>query len=548
MGKSPKTEGEPKVGRPTKFRDNLPAIAEALKAEGWTNDRIAELFGVSRSTVYKWIDELQEFSDAIKRGRRAATDLVEAAHLKAAVGYFVPETRLFQHEGRVIREDIMRFIPGDVRAQMNWLRNADPHAWGRGEGGQPLLPPAPADVAPAQTFAEFCQRAGYPIPFDKQEEMRAFTFDDESNASRLLLGSRGYGKTDYVTILGTAWEIYRRRGQGPHGGFRALVLTKSDDRNKAIIAEITKALVANGASLEAATTHHVREASLRGKDHSVEALTVGSNAVRGHHPDIVLLDDPVTEEDVSEATRRKLERKYNELVKLKANIVLIGQPVHVFDLYETLRPLVRVMEVPHGTIPELDHDLVAMRLAGVSETSINASYHLKVSSETGNPLSGVSWIDALPLGDSVAFIDPSFKGGDYTAMTIGRAHFDGIAVHGYAWKKAWDACLDDIAKACAEHNVRRLGFECNSLGTMPLPILRAKLPGVGVSGKDSTGFKHSRIMAAGTFAKQIHVSKQSMQIWKDQVVKYEYGSKFDDSPDSLASLLEWIGLIRGKKR
>ncbi len=302
-------------------------------------------------------------------------------------------------------------------------------------------------------------------------------------------------------------------------------------------------------TLEKDNTHYFRLKGLHGKDHSVSALTIGSTSLRGRHPDLIIMDDPVTEEDVSEATRAKLQRKYNELTKLCQNIAIIGQPVHVFDLYETLRPLLKVMEVPHGTIPELDHDLVAMKLAGVSETSINASYHLKVTSETGNPLAKVQYLDKFPTGDSVAFIDPSFRGGDYTAMSVGRQHFDGIAVQGFAWKKSWEDCLDDIRKAVVQFNIRRLCFETNCLGSMPLKVLREALTdlGVGVVGKDSTGYKHSRIMAAGTFAKFIFLAKTSHRIYIDHTTKYEYGSKFDDAPDSLASLLEWIGLIRGKK-
>ena len=76
------------------------------------------------------------------------------------------------------------------------------------------------------------------------------------------------------------------------------------------------------------------------------------------------------------------------------------------------------MEVPHGSIPELDHDLEAQRLAGVSEESIQASYFLKVISEHLSPLDKIKYIDRYPPGDSIAFIDPSFEGGDYTALSF----------------------------------------------------------------------------------------------------------------------------------
>ncbi len=79
-------------------------------------------------------------------------------------------------------------------------------------------------------------------------------------------------------------------------------------------------------------------------------------------------------------------------------------------------------------------------------------------------------------------------------------------------------------------------------------MLRQMLPpGIGVVGKKSTNNKHSRIMNVGPFAEQIHLAKSSDRVYIEQVVMYEYGATHDDAPDSLASCLEWIGLIRGKK-
>ena len=56
-----------------------------------------------------------------------------------------------------------------------------------------------------KTFEQFCIDSGYPAPFEKQNEMREFVIciDDP----RLLLGSRGYGKTDYAVVMGLAYQI-----------------------------------------------------------------------------------------------------------------------------------------------------------------------------------------------------------------------------------------------------------------------------------------------------------------------------------------------------
>lgn len=392
-----------------------------------------------------------------------------------------------------------------------------------------------------KTFEEFVEAAGYPTPYPKQLEMRAFGIEGEG--PRLLLGSRGYGKTDYITILGVAYDIYLHRETS------WVVITKSKVRNTALIEEIAKALMQNGVTLEKQNSSCIRVNGLAGKDHSVEVLTVKSS-IRGRHPKKILMDDPVTDEDTSEAVRLQVQRKYNEAFKLCSNITILGQPAHAQDLYAKLRPLLaQKMEVPYGSIPELDHDLEAQRLAGVDEKSIQASYFLKIVSDGQAPFEKINYLDRYPVGDSVAFLDPSHKGKDTSALTILRQHFQGVAVVGFAAHRAWNHWLDEIVPKLLKFGVKKLCVECNGLGDQPVLMLRQLLhgKGVGVVGIDSTDNKHARIMAAGGYAHLIHLSKESDRAYTDQVVQYEYGSKLDDAPDSLATCLKWLGLIRGKQ-
>lgn len=391
------------------------------------------------------------------------------------------------------------------------------------------------------SFKDFCIKSGYEEPYPKQIEMMEFGMN--AGVARLLLGSRGYGKTDYVVVLGIAYQIYLNYD------FTVLIVTKSEERNTAMLSEIARICEVNGVVFETQNARSLKVFGTIGKENTVSSITTRSSSVRGRHPDLIVMDDPVTEDDVSEATRKQVQRLYNELNKLTQNILIIGQPVHKSDLFETLRPLLKTMEVPHGSIPELDVDLLAMELAGVSKESISASYHLKVLSDAQTPFDTVNYIDEFPFTEaSVAFIDPSFEGGDYTALSIAKGYFDGVAIKGRVWKRAWDHCIEDIIVELEKCNVQRLCFETNSLGDMPIQLLRQKLPKeIGVVGKKSTNNKHSRIMNAGIFAKSIFLTKTSDKEYIKQVVQYEYGVKHDDAPDSLASLLEWIGLIRGKK-
>lgn len=402
-----------------------------------------------------------------------------------------------------------------------------------------------------RTFEAFCEKAGYPEPFPKQVEMMRFGV--EETVPRLLLGAPGYGKTDYVVIAGVAYDIYRNYREGRHAdketASSTLLMSKSTERNKALLSEVAEALAKNGVPIAVNNATAVSVQGLAGKEASLSALTIKAVSLRGRHPRRAVMEDVVTEDDTSEATRKLVEKKYSELMKRTQNVLVLGQPVHKFDLYETLRPILKKMEVPHGSIPELDSDLEAMKLAGVSWESISASYHLKVVSVGTTPFDGVKYLDGYPAGDSVAFIDPSFEGGDYTALTIMKGHFQGLAVQGHLYKKAWNHCLEEMVARMKQCDVRRLCFETNALGDQPIAMLRGlfKDAGVGVTGKKSTTHKHSRIMAAGAFAHLIHLSRTSDKLYLEHVVKYEHGAKFDDAPDSLASCMEWAGLIRGKR-
>lgn len=400
-----------------------------------------------------------------------------------------------------------------------------------------------------KSFEEFCTTAGYGNPYQKQQEMREFIIEVEG--VRMLLGSRGYGKTDYAVILGYCYKLYCDYiDNNTHDS--CIIITKSDKKNAQIMTEMERILDVNEVPMDVSNADRIRVQDLIGKDDSICAVTIGSASFRGRHPKRIIFDDPVTPEDVSETVRERAKSVYNEAFKLCGNIAIIGQPAHKFDLYQELRDKINCLEVPHGTIPELDHDLEAQRLGGVDEESIQASYHLKVSEENASPFSKINFLDSFPTSGAVAFIDPSFKGIDYTALSIASGYFSGVAVVGYVRRKAWNHCIEELLNLCKQHNVKKLCIECNSLGDMPVNLIREKAKAmglsIGVSGKINTEEKHSRIMNAGTFAENLHLSKKSDKLYIDHVTKYEYKSKFDDAPDSLASLLEWIGIVKPKNK
>jgi len=71
------TDEVPDTGRPSKFEDYREAILNAAQEPIKTRD-VARTAGVGKSTLYAWLDEYDEFSDAFERARsEAARTLVE---------------------------------------------------------------------------------------------------------------------------------------------------------------------------------------------------------------------------------------------------------------------------------------------------------------------------------------------------------------------------------------------------------------------------------------------------------------------------------------
>jgi phage terminase small subunit len=413
-----------------------------------------------------------------------------------------------------------------------------------------VIPPPGSDGAPQppamkRTFAEFCAKAGYPEPYPKQVEMKDFVIHGGAKGitgPRLLLGARGIGKTEYASILGLAHEIYLDSND------TTILSTKVEKNGRRMLKAISRALVANEVVLEINNADELRVKGCTAKESNIMLVPIGSAGFRSMHPRRVLFEDPVVPGSVSEADRDEMKTVYEEAIKLTANIAIVGQPVDFRDMYAHLRKIIETMEVPHGMIPDLDHDIDIQRAAGVDEKSIQASYFLKVDPEGDASFHDINEIDDFPDKESVAFLDPA-EGGDTSALGIFTDYFNGMAIQGYAWKKAWHLCIPEIKAACEQYKVHKLIFETNMFGVLPLQILRENLHDIGVSvvGKYTHSNKEARIQLAAAHSKSMHMSKKSDIEYRRQVKEYSHDAKFDDAPDTIATFMESAGLIRPPK-
>jgi hypothetical protein len=76
-----------KGGRPSVFQIEFVAQAQKLCELGATDQEIADFFGVSRQTIYRWSHDNSEFCYALKVGKESIDDRVERSMYHKAVGY-----------------------------------------------------------------------------------------------------------------------------------------------------------------------------------------------------------------------------------------------------------------------------------------------------------------------------------------------------------------------------------------------------------------------------------------------------------------------------
>lgn len=392
------------------------------------------------------------------------------------------------------------------------------------------------------SFSDFCASVDYPRPFPKQIEMQKFIFDGDY--PRMVLGARGYGKTDYGTILGTAEALLNNHA------LEVLIVTKEQERGKEIIEEIRNVLIKRGAKLKGRAKIKIRFSEKEGKEPNLVCLTIRSRGFRGRHPDLVIMEDPITPDDDSPAERRRVKKVYEEIYKLTKNIVIIGQPVHKADLYQELREKIPTFKMIWGDIPELDCDLDAQRKAGVSEESIQASYFLNIMGADNMPFFKIQTVD-FNASENVAFIDPAREGKDFTAISVAGRNFDNLIVSGWAFRKAWYDCLDEFEKIFTALNVGRVCIETNGIGD--LAVIQMRKLGIPTVGRNTTTNKHQRIMNIASYVNDIKLFEmnegdpaliQGNKIFIDQVKNYEYNAEHDDAPDSLAGVAIFMGLIK----
>ena len=130
-----------------KYHPSFCEMAGKLAKLGAIDEDFADFFNVNRSTIHRWRVRHPAFKKAIELSKEMANELVERSLFQRAIGYSHPEVRMFQHEGKIIKEETIKHYPPDTHAVKFWLYNREPDIWREkvdhemtGKDGQSLIP------------------------------------------------------------------------------------------------------------------------------------------------------------------------------------------------------------------------------------------------------------------------------------------------------------------------------------------------------------------------------------------------------------------------
>lgn len=126
------------AGHPTSFKPEYCELAHNYCLLGATNEQLATFLGVTRQTIYNWIEAHADFAQSVAEGRHRADARVARSLYSRAVGITQKLERTVLHEGEVKTLTDTRYYPPDSKACIHWLSNRQPEMWRR-----PAMEPRP---------------------------------------------------------------------------------------------------------------------------------------------------------------------------------------------------------------------------------------------------------------------------------------------------------------------------------------------------------------------------------------------------------------------
>ena len=130
----PPVDPEFKLDARSKFKPEFVLLGYKLALAGATEEQMATVFGVHTRTLEYWLAGIEEFKEAVQRGRgQADAEVAEALFLRAK-GYQHPDVHFVTVRDKngtaeVIATPTTKYYPPDVTACIFWLKNRAKDAW-----------------------------------------------------------------------------------------------------------------------------------------------------------------------------------------------------------------------------------------------------------------------------------------------------------------------------------------------------------------------------------------------------------------------------------
>lgn len=119
-------------GRPSKYKkieDYLDLVMKLAK-HGMIDSQIADILGISYTTLNEYKREHPEFKTALNDGKKISNKKVVRALYERAIGYSHPEDKIFvTKEGATVIVPTTKYYPPDTGACVYWTKNRMPKKW-----------------------------------------------------------------------------------------------------------------------------------------------------------------------------------------------------------------------------------------------------------------------------------------------------------------------------------------------------------------------------------------------------------------------------------
>lgn len=166
---------------------------------------------------------------------------------------------------------------------------------------------------------------------------------------------------------------------------------------------------------------------------------------------------------------------------------------------------------------------------------------------SGKPWRKVGQIPDIANIQTIAFLDPSFAGEDYTALSFLGMGSDGrLKSWGKVWSVSWDVAMPDIVEELKKWSPSYFYYEANALHSAPQKLFAAQ--GVQAIPHLSLTNKHERIYRVASVVSSVMdiVTTRCNREYIQNVLKYTDKAANDDAPDSLASACIKAGVLPDK--